>query len=142
MAVTVFLALVPVLAPAQSVETKIRDIYAKIEKCMGRQDCESVIKMLAPDYRYVDPDGKSHDREEAANQMRSMMKSVRNAKGSFNIKEIYVNGPEATVWVTMRGTMEVKNGGKWSKMDFSIRFIETLSNVTGKWLFTESYELR
>lgn len=126
--------------PAVNPEAEIRALYRKIEQSMVRQDCNTVIAMLAPDYHYVGLDGSTMNLATMASQMREMTKMMRHPRGTFTVEEVYVNDYEATVWVTMRAKAEMRNGGKWGPVEFNAKYVETVRKFGNRWLFTESIE--
>jgi hypothetical protein len=135
---TVLFALVA--APVPDAASEVRGVYRRIEACVEREDCDSIIAMLAPEFHYTALDGQRYDRATTATQMREFQKLMRNPKGKVTVDEVRFDGREATAWITMDSRAEVLDRGKWTPFSYKARYIETLRREAGKWLFTASFE--
>ncbi|MFN8139105.1 MAG: nuclear transport factor 2 family protein [Fimbriimonadales bacterium] len=136
------IALTQIAAANASARSEIEAVYAKFAHCGKTRDMKGAIALLHTSYHGSDLDGHEANYKQTVDMMRSMIGDTKDIQMNFDIKQVQQYGEEVSAWVTMRVRMMIKQGGKWSPMEYTGHFVECLKKFDGKWKFIRSYEVK
>jgi ketosteroid isomerase-like protein len=75
----------------------ITNTYQAINAAFERKDINQYFSYLAPEYTYIGVDGKLINLKQQRQQTQEFFRNVRQIKIDYEIKQIDINGPTATV---------------------------------------------